>query len=232
MTPRFARVREEFERNFAERGEVGASVCVTVDGETVVDLWGGTADPAAGRRLGAGHDRPRLVGDQGRDRAVRAHARRPRSARPERAGADVLAGVRQERQGRRSWSGTCSTTRPGCRRVREPLPAGCFYDWDADGGRAGPRGAVLAPGYPARLPRADVRLPGRRGRPAGQRAHARRVLPRRGRRAAGPGLLARAARGARAPGRADHPGRPARAGRPGAEPLRGRAAPTRRRSRG
>jgi CubicO group peptidase (beta-lactamase class C family) len=43
--PRFATVREEFERNFAERGEVGASVCVTVDGETVVDLWGGVADP-------------------------------------------------------------------------------------------------------------------------------------------------------------------------------------------
>jgi len=43
---RFERVREEFERNFAERGEVGASVCVTVDGETVVDLWGGVADPA------------------------------------------------------------------------------------------------------------------------------------------------------------------------------------------
>src|SRR4051812_14303707 len=41
--PRFARVREEFERNFAERGEVGASVCVTVDGETLVDLWGGLA---------------------------------------------------------------------------------------------------------------------------------------------------------------------------------------------
>jgi CubicO group peptidase (beta-lactamase class C family) len=46
--PRFAEVREEFERNFAERGEVGASVCVTVDGETVVDLHGGTADVAAG----------------------------------------------------------------------------------------------------------------------------------------------------------------------------------------
>jgi CubicO group peptidase (beta-lactamase class C family) len=39
--PKFARVREEFERNFAERGEVGASVCVMVDGEPVVDLWGG-----------------------------------------------------------------------------------------------------------------------------------------------------------------------------------------------
>lgn len=39
--PGFAPVRAAFERNFAERGEVGASLCVTVDGETVVDLWGG-----------------------------------------------------------------------------------------------------------------------------------------------------------------------------------------------
>ncbi|HYT91835.1 MAG TPA: serine hydrolase domain-containing protein [Gemmataceae bacterium] len=47
--PRFQAVREEFERNFRERGEVGASVCAIVDGQTVVDLWGGLADRAAGR---------------------------------------------------------------------------------------------------------------------------------------------------------------------------------------
>jgi CubicO group peptidase (beta-lactamase class C family) len=41
--PQFQSVRQEFERNFRERGEVGASVCVTVHGETVVDLWGGIA---------------------------------------------------------------------------------------------------------------------------------------------------------------------------------------------
>ncbi len=41
---RFSQVREEFARNFAERGELGASVTVTVAGETVVDLWGGWAD--------------------------------------------------------------------------------------------------------------------------------------------------------------------------------------------
>jgi CubicO group peptidase (beta-lactamase class C family) len=46
---RFSQVRAEFERNFAERGEVGASACVTVDGQTVVDLWGGDADPSTGR---------------------------------------------------------------------------------------------------------------------------------------------------------------------------------------
>jgi CubicO group peptidase (beta-lactamase class C family) len=48
-SPRFAAVGEEFTRNFTERGELGASLHVIVDGERVVDLWGGTADPATGR---------------------------------------------------------------------------------------------------------------------------------------------------------------------------------------
>ena len=47
--PRFERVAEEFERNFRERGEVGASVCVKLAGETFVDLWGGSADPSSNK---------------------------------------------------------------------------------------------------------------------------------------------------------------------------------------
>ncbi len=44
---RFGAVRDEFARNFAERGEVGAAVCVVLDGATVVDLAGGWAvEPA------------------------------------------------------------------------------------------------------------------------------------------------------------------------------------------
>jgi len=46
---RFARVREAFAGNFAEHGEVGAAVAVTVDGRTVVDLWAGHADAARRR---------------------------------------------------------------------------------------------------------------------------------------------------------------------------------------
>jgi CubicO group peptidase (beta-lactamase class C family) len=46
--PQFERVAEEFTRNFQERGEVGASVSVTIEGEPVVDLWGGTAHPETG----------------------------------------------------------------------------------------------------------------------------------------------------------------------------------------
>lgn len=39
--PTFEPVREEFARNFAERGEIGASLCVMHRGRAVVDLWGG-----------------------------------------------------------------------------------------------------------------------------------------------------------------------------------------------
>ncbi|MFI6926084.1 serine hydrolase domain-containing protein [Nonomuraea spiralis] len=47
--PRFSRVREAFERNFAEGEELGAAVAVYQDGELVVDLWDGVADRHTGR---------------------------------------------------------------------------------------------------------------------------------------------------------------------------------------
>nr|WP_202434546.1 MULTISPECIES: serine hydrolase domain-containing protein [unclassified Streptomyces] len=43
---RFAAVRDAFVGNFAAHGEVGAAVTVLLDGEPVVDLWGGWADVA------------------------------------------------------------------------------------------------------------------------------------------------------------------------------------------
>jgi CubicO group peptidase (beta-lactamase class C family) len=43
-SPVFDRVRDAFEANFRKRDEVGASVAVWVDGQLVVNLWGGTAD--------------------------------------------------------------------------------------------------------------------------------------------------------------------------------------------
>ena len=45
----FERVLDAFTANFDERAEVGAAVCVYVDGEPVVDLWGGVADATTGR---------------------------------------------------------------------------------------------------------------------------------------------------------------------------------------
>ncbi|MGB5722821.1 MAG: serine hydrolase domain-containing protein, partial [Parasphingorhabdus sp.] len=44
--PRFAAVKMAFENNFREHGDLGASVAITLDGEFVVDLWGGHLDEA------------------------------------------------------------------------------------------------------------------------------------------------------------------------------------------
>jgi CubicO group peptidase (beta-lactamase class C family) len=41
----FEEVRREFERNFAERGEIGAAVAAYWRGQKVVDLWGGHRTP-------------------------------------------------------------------------------------------------------------------------------------------------------------------------------------------
>jgi CubicO group peptidase (beta-lactamase class C family) len=45
IDPRFEPVREAFATNFAEHDEVGAAVCVYLDGKPVVDIWGGRMHP-------------------------------------------------------------------------------------------------------------------------------------------------------------------------------------------
>ena len=45
VAPGFEEVRIELERNFAERGEIGAAVAAYWRGEKVVDLWGGRRTP-------------------------------------------------------------------------------------------------------------------------------------------------------------------------------------------
>ncbi|MBV9540980.1 MAG: beta-lactamase family protein, partial [Alphaproteobacteria bacterium] len=47
--PRFERIRDAFKANFDEGLELGASLGVTHQGRTVVDLWAGWADPAKTR---------------------------------------------------------------------------------------------------------------------------------------------------------------------------------------
>lgn len=53
VAPGFERVAETFIAGFRDQGEVGAGVAVHLHGEPVVDLWGGIADPAAGRAWGS-----------------------------------------------------------------------------------------------------------------------------------------------------------------------------------
>ena len=47
--PRFAKVKDAFAKNFAVENEVGASFAATLNGEWVVDLWGGHANAARTR---------------------------------------------------------------------------------------------------------------------------------------------------------------------------------------
>ncbi|MFN2617316.1 MAG: serine hydrolase domain-containing protein, partial [Thermoleophilaceae bacterium] len=57
VAPGFEDVRQEFERNFAERRELGAACAAYVEGEKVVDLWGGVRDA----RFGAPWEEDTLV---------------------------------------------------------------------------------------------------------------------------------------------------------------------------
>ena len=46
---KYAGARAAFEANLDSGADIGASFCATVEGETVVDLWGGFADEARTR---------------------------------------------------------------------------------------------------------------------------------------------------------------------------------------
>jgi len=43
--PKFSQVKKVFEEHFEAGKELGAAVAVTIDGHSVIDLWGGYADP-------------------------------------------------------------------------------------------------------------------------------------------------------------------------------------------
>ncbi len=127
--PAFHSVREEFERNFTDRGEVGASVTVTVDGAPVVDLWGGAADPQSGRpwtrdtiavawscTKGATALCAHLLVDRGElqlDAPVARYWPEFAAAGKQEVTVRMLLGHQA-----------------GLAAVRQPLPPGAFYDWE------------------------------------------------------------------------------------------------------
>lgn len=127
--PKFQTVRQEFERNFRERGEVGASLCVMVRGQTVVDLWGGTA------RLDTGmpwtKDTVSLVFSCTKGTtALCAHILNARGQ------LDLDAPVTQYwPEFAQAGKGSIPVTmllnhQAGLPAVRNPLPDGAFYEWD------------------------------------------------------------------------------------------------------
>jgi len=126
---KFEAVRREFEANFG-RGEVGASVHVIVDGKPVVDLWGGTANPATGKAWDA--DTVVLVWSSTKGAtAICAHILADRGR------LDLDAPVAQywpefAQNGKEKITVRMLLNhQAGLCAISEPLPPGAFYDWDA-----------------------------------------------------------------------------------------------------
>jgi CubicO group peptidase (beta-lactamase class C family) len=65
VAPGFEAVAAAFERNFTERGELGAAFAAYRDGVPVVDLWGGGADSEGGRPWESQTLAPILSGTKG-----------------------------------------------------------------------------------------------------------------------------------------------------------------------
>ena len=128
--PRFEAVRETFAEGFRSRNEVGAAVAATVDGEPVVDLWAGHADQAKTRPW----ERDTLVNVYSTTKGMTA-----------------ICAHRLVEEGRLSFDAPVSEYWPefaeagkkeipvrwllghraGLPAVRDPMPAGSLYDWEA-----------------------------------------------------------------------------------------------------
>ncbi|PBC85720.1 MULTISPECIES: serine hydrolase domain-containing protein [unclassified Streptomyces] len=127
--PGFTGVREAFERNFRAHGDIGAAVTVTLEGEAVVDLWGGRAD-AAGTRAWEHDTLVNVYSTSKGMTALCAHLL------VERGELDLDAPVVRYwpefgQAGKQDipvrW---LLSHRAGLIAPRAPLPEGCAYDWD------------------------------------------------------------------------------------------------------
>ncbi|MDX1649462.1 MAG: serine hydrolase domain-containing protein [Myxococcota bacterium] len=128
--PRFAAVREVFEEHFRRGLEIGAAVALCVEGERVVDLWAGHADPAGTRPW----ERDTIVNVYSTTKAWTAlcalrlvdEGRLDLDAPVARYWPEFARGGKEEIPVR--W---LLSHRAGLPAVREPLPGDALYDWDA-----------------------------------------------------------------------------------------------------
>jgi CubicO group peptidase (beta-lactamase class C family) len=127
--PRFERVREIFRDSFETGAELGASVCFTIDGEPVVDLWGGHCDHERTRAW----ERDTLVNVYSTTKgmtAVCAHRLVERGDldldEPVATYWPEFAAAGKQRLPVRYLL----SHQAGLPAVREPLPPGALYDWE------------------------------------------------------------------------------------------------------
>jgi CubicO group peptidase (beta-lactamase class C family) len=142
--PAFSGVLDAFLENFAKRNELGASVCVMVNGKTVVDLWGGLktegGDPWGADTLcvvysstkGASATCAHIAADRGLldlDAPVRRYWPEFGQAGKESALVSMML-----------------DHSVGVPAVREPLPKGSVYDYDYMCGRLAAEAPFWPPG--------------------------------------------------------------------------------------
>jgi CubicO group peptidase (beta-lactamase class C family) len=143
--PEFKRVRREFMENFRTRGEVGASVCVIVEGETVIDLWGGTARPDTGEAWEEDTVNHLWSATKGAT-SLCAHILIDRGL------LDLHAPVVQywPEFGQQGKDGVTVAMllshQAGVPALRERLPAGAFYDWESMTARLAAEAPFWEPG--------------------------------------------------------------------------------------
>ncbi|MGH7899665.1 MAG: serine hydrolase domain-containing protein, partial [Candidatus Binatia bacterium] len=126
--PRFAAVRDAFTANFAAGREVGASFAATLDGEVVIDLWGGFADAARTRPW----TRDTIVNVFSTTKAMTALSAHLLVERGEldldqpvaRYWPEFAQAGKERITTRHLLSHTA-----GLAAVRSPLPSGALYDW-------------------------------------------------------------------------------------------------------
>jgi CubicO group peptidase (beta-lactamase class C family) len=142
--PRFQSVYEAFVANFINRDEVGASVCLNLEGHNVVDLWGGRV-----ARGGAHWQSDSLCTVFSATKgalALCAHMLADRGeldldARIVDYWPEFGTGGKEEA---RVYTTLDHST--GVPHVRAPIPAGGFYDYDYMVGRVAAEPAFWAPG--------------------------------------------------------------------------------------
>ena len=194
---RFAAVRETLQESLEEH-DVGASVAVYLDGEPVVNLWGGYADAARTTPW----QRDSILNTWSTTKTMTALCALILADRGDldltapvaRYWPEFAAAGKQDIEVRHLLSHTA-----GLPAWDEPMTVADLYDWPKATARLAAQAPRWEPGTAGRLPRDHPGLPGRRGGPPGHRHQPGHVLRARGGRAAGCRFLYRAARRARRP---------------------------------
>ena len=127
-SPAFAEVRSAFAYNLESRGELGAAICVYVDGLPVVDLWGGYRDAA--RTQAWAHDTIACVASTGKGPAAMCLLRLVESGL---VGLDEPVASYWPEFGRAGKGGVrvrwLLSHRAGLPAIRKDMPANSMYEW-------------------------------------------------------------------------------------------------------